>query len=140
MEALNKSIKATGDSPCLLRRPLPRALFLSFGAIMKILIFILVVITYIAYSALLQSNRFLDNHRPAFESMEVKSIGKYYQPFRVDYLEGWSTNLSKLVRVPVLTEKAEATAIGEHVSIVVGAGLFGKDWVAPKDKYEEEKT
>jgi hypothetical protein len=69
--------------------------------------------------------------------MQVKSIGKYYQPFRVDYLEGWSKNLGKLVRVAVLAEKAEATAIGEHVSIAVGAGLFGKDWVALKDKYTE---
>jgi hypothetical protein len=93
-----------------------------------------------SYSILVQGNRFLDNHPPTSESLEVKSIGKYYQPFRVDYLEGQSKKLNKLVRVPVLPEKAEATAIGEQVPIVVGTGLLGKDWVAPKDKHEEYST
>jgi hypothetical protein len=107
---------------------------------MRKIIFVLFMITYVAYGVLTQYNRFIDSSLPNVDNLKVESIGTYYQPFRVDYFIGQSVSLGKQVRVSVLPKRAEATSIGDEISIVVGTGFFHKAWLAPKDKYDEYST
>ena len=85
---------------------------------------------------LVPMNQFLDPREPVTESLTVESVGKYYQPFRADYIQGRSRVLDRAVRVGVLPERAEQTTIGQSVKIVVGKGLLRKPWTMPQDKHE----
>ncbi|NBQ65202.1 MAG: hypothetical protein EBS49_03960 [Verrucomicrobia bacterium] len=87
--------------------------------------------------ALTELNRFLDISDPKREAVVVTGKGVYYQPFRVDYLSGKSSILRRDVRIPVLTDRAARTNIGDSLEIVIGRGLLLKHWTSPADKHDE---
>lgn len=87
-----------------------------------------------------QVNRHLDSKLPVVSALTVERIGKYYQPFQVDYFVGKTALSEKNLRISVLHELAEKTSIGDRVLIVMGNGLLKKSWVAIKEKYEDYNT
>lgn len=89
---------------------------------------------------LTEFNRFLDISGLENEAVIVTGKGVYYQPFRVDFLTGRSSILQQEVRIPVLTERAARTNIGDPVEIVIGRGLLLKTWISPADKHAEYNT
>ena len=104
---------------------------------MKTSVLRLLLVTALIPVALTEFNHFLDPSSPVQETLTVVGKGKYYQPFRVDYLVGRSSALGRLVRVPVLPDQVERTQPGSVIDIVVGEGLFRKPWVFPADKQQE---
>jgi len=106
---------------------------------MKRIILFVFVLLFVAVTryTLTEFNRFLDMSDPKREVVVVTGKGLYYQPFRVDYFSGRSSILRKDVRIPVLSERAARTNIGDPVEIVIGRGLLLKQWVSPADKHNE---
>lgn len=101
------------------------------------LVFQLAVMAILSRFVLNVLNQYIDSTPPSQGAMVVKGIGKYYQPFRVDYLSGESELLKRVVRVPVLPEVAANTDIGTRVQVVVGNGLFRKSWSETKETYDK---
>jgi hypothetical protein len=104
----------------------------------RIILFVCVLL-FVAVTryTLTEFNRFLDMSGPKREVVVVTGKGLYYQPFRVDYLSGRSSILRKDLQIPVLSDRAAHTNIGDPVEIVIGRGLLLKHWVSPADKYDE---
>ena len=104
----------------------------------RIILFVCVLLfVVVTRYTLTELNRFLDMSGPKREVVVVTGKGLYYQPFRVDYLTGRSSILRKDVRIPVLSDRAARTNIGDPVEIVIGRGLLLKHWVSPADKHNE---
>jgi hypothetical protein len=94
------------------------------------------IVAYLSRALLDVLNQYAVSTVPTQETVIVKGVGTFYNPFRNDYLSGQSTLLKKTVHVPVLPDVAANTAIGRPTQIMVGDGLLRKRWVASKERYE----
>jgi len=106
----------------------------------KITLVLFLAIGFGSRVLLLELNHFADHSTPSRETLVIESVGKYYTPFRVDYLSGRSELLRKSIDVPVLAEVAAQSKVGDHIDIAVGKGLFNRPWIFPYDKYLEYDT
>ena len=94
------------------------------------------MVAYLSRALLNVLNQYAVSTAPTHETIIVKDVGTFYNPFRNDYLSGQSTLLKKTVHVPVLPDVAANTAIGSQTQIMVGDGLLRKRWIASKERYE----
>ncbi len=98
---------------------------------------ILLLIANTSRATIEQINRFIDTNAPKEDIIMVDKIGVYYQPFKVDYLEGFGINNKTKMLVTVLSSTAQNVSVGDSFAVVYGRGLLQKTWVAPKQKHEE---
>ena len=106
----------------------------------KVTLFLLLGTAFVWGAFLHELNQFADNSTPSRETLVIESVGKYYAPFRVDYLSGRSGLLGKSIDVPVLAEVAAQSKVGDRIDVVIGKGLFKRPWIFPHDKYLEYDT
>jgi len=88
----------------------------------KVTLFLLLGTAFVWGAFLHELNQFADNSTPSRETLVIESVGKYYAPFRVDYLSGRSGLLGKSIDVPVLAEVAAQSKVGDRIDVVIGKG------------------